>query len=65
MTKTGFVPARTKGDGDQRTNLEIAGKLLDDAGWKVVKGMRTNNKGEPLKVELMYKDTKLEKSHWH
>jgi microcin C transport system substrate-binding protein len=61
MTKTGFVPARTKGDGDQRTNLEIAGKLLDGAGWKVVKGMRTNSKGEPLKVELMYKDTKLEK----
>ncbi len=61
MIQTGFNPARTKGDGDQRDNLEKAGKLLDDAGWKIVNGVRTNSKGEPLKIELMYKDTKLEK----
>ncbi len=61
MIQTGFIPARTKGDGDQRDNLEKAGKLLDDAGWKIVNGLRMNSKGEPLKIELMYKDTKLEK----
>ena len=61
MIKTGFVPARTKGDGDNRQNIEHAGQLLDSAGWKIVKGARTNSAGEPLKVELMYKDTKLEK----
>ena len=61
MVKTGFTPARTSGDGDQRKNIEEAGKLLDEAGWKIVNGIRTNTKGEPLKLELMYKDTKLEK----
>lgn len=61
MIQTGFTPARTKGDGDQRENLEKAGKLLDDAGWKIVNGIRTNSKGEALRIELMYKDTKLEK----
>lgn len=61
MIQTGFVPARTKGDGDQRGHLEKAGKLLDEAGWKIVNGVRTNIKGESLRIELMYKDTKLEK----
>jgi microcin C transport system substrate-binding protein len=61
MAKTGFVPTRSKGDGDQREILEKAGKLLDSAGWKIVDGIRRNSKGEPLKIELMYKDAKLEK----
>ncbi len=61
MIKTGFTPARTKGDGDQRENLEKAGKLLDSAGWTVKNGVRTNKAGESLKIELMYKDVKLEK----
>jgi microcin C transport system substrate-binding protein len=61
MVKTGFVPTHTKGDGDQRENLERAGQLLDNAGWKIVKGVRINKSGEPLKIELMYKDAKLEK----
>lgn len=61
MIKTGFMPVRSKGDGDQREILEKAGKLLDDAGWKIVNGVRRNSKGEPLKLELMYKDAKLEK----
>ena len=61
MVKTGFVPTRSKGDGDQREILENAGKLLDSAGWKIVDGVRRNSKGEPLKIELMYKDAKLEK----
>lgn len=61
MIKKGFVPARSKGDGDQREVLEEAGKLLEDAGWKIVNGVRLNSKGEPLKLELMYKDAKLEK----
>lgn len=61
MIETGFVPARTKGDGDQRENLAKAIQLLEDAGWKIVNGVRTNNKKETLKIELMYKDPKLEK----
>lgn len=61
MVKTGFMPARTKGDGDQRESLEKAGKLLDSAGWKIKDGIRKNSAGEPLKIELMYKDLKLEK----
>jgi microcin C transport system substrate-binding protein len=61
MIETGFVPARTKGNGDQRENLDRAGQLLDSAGWKIVKGVRRNSAGELLKIELMYKDAKLEK----
>ncbi len=61
MVKTGFVPVRSKGDGDQREILEKAGQLLDAAGWPIVKGMRRNSAGETLKIELMYKDAKLEK----
>jgi microcin C transport system substrate-binding protein len=61
MIETGFVPSRTKGDGDQRENLAKAAQLLDDAGWKIVNGVRTNDKKETLKIELMYKDPKLEK----
>ncbi len=61
MVKTGFVPTRTKGDGDNRENLERAGQLLDAAGWKIIKGVRINVANTPLKIELMYKDAKLEK----
>jgi microcin C transport system substrate-binding protein len=61
MIETGFLPARTKGQGDQRENLAKAAKLLEDAGWKIINGVRTNNKNEILKIELMYKDPKLEK----
>ncbi|MCE2716350.1 MAG: extracellular solute-binding protein [Pseudomonadota bacterium] len=61
MVKTGFMPARTKGDGDQRENLDQAGKLLDSAGWIIKDGMRVNKAGEKLKIEIMYKDLKLEK----
>lgn len=61
MINTGFIPARTNGNGDQRKNLEAASKLLDDAGWKIENGARKNSNGEILKLELMYKDPKLEK----
>lgn len=61
MIETGFVPPRTKGDGDQRDNLARATQLLEDAGWKIVNGVRTNDKKETLTIELMYKDPKLEK----
>lgn len=61
MVKTGYIPARTKGDGDQRENLVEAGKLLESAGWTIKDGVRTNKAGEKLKIEIMYKDLKLEK----
>lgn len=61
MIETGFLPARTKGDGDQRENLDKAAQLLEISGWKIVNGVRTNDKNETLKIELMYKDPKLEK----
>ncbi|MBI1954123.1 MAG: ABC transporter substrate-binding protein [Proteobacteria bacterium] len=57
-----FQPPSTKGDGNQRDNLQIADRLLKEAGWVVNdKGIRVNNKGEPLKFEFMIKDPKLEK----
>lgn len=61
MVKTGYQPVRTKGNGDQRENLQQAGILLDEAGWIIKNGVRTNKQGEKLRIEIMYKDLKLEK----
>jgi microcin C transport system substrate-binding protein len=56
-----FTPARTKGDGDQRENLAQADILLKQAGWVLKDGKRLDSKGQPLKLELMIKDPRLEK----
>ncbi len=56
-----FKPARTKGDGDQRENLAKANQLLKEAGWTVENGLRINSKGEPLTIEILIKDPRLEK----
>ncbi|MBM3467807.1 MAG: ABC transporter substrate-binding protein [Alphaproteobacteria bacterium] len=72
VIKTGFVPPMTKGDGDARANLEVADKLLNEAGWIIVvqkdpitkqETIRRVNKdtNEPLTFEYMYKDPRLEK----
>jgi microcin C transport system substrate-binding protein len=56
-----FQPARTNGNGDQRENLAKADQLLKEAGWTIENGIRVNGKGEPLSVELLIKDPRLEK----
>lgn len=48
-----FVPNISKTTQLDRSALRKAGKLLDDAGWKVIKGKRTNAKGGILSVKFL------------
>jgi microcin C transport system substrate-binding protein len=48
-----YLPPESDGSGQDRNLLMQAGKLLDEAGWTIKKGMRVNDKGEPLKIEIL------------
>lgn len=48
-----YLSAKSDGSGQDRNLLLQAGKLLDEAGWKVKNGVRVNAKGEPLKLEIL------------
>jgi len=48
-----YTNPKTDGSGNNRQNLRAAAKLLDEAGWKTVNGVRVNGKGEPLAVEFL------------
>ncbi len=48
-----YLPAKSDGSGQDRNLLQKAGKLLDEAGWTIKNGMRVNDKGEPLKLEIL------------
>jgi microcin C transport system substrate-binding protein len=51
---TVYEPSRTAGIGHERTLLERAYRLLDDAGFRVVDGVRIDPAtGEPLTVDFM------------
>lgn len=56
-----YHPPVTDGSGNPRKNLLRAQKLLDDAGWKVVNGKRTNDKGEVLNIEFMLRQPTMER----
>jgi microcin C transport system substrate-binding protein len=49
-----YVPPKSDGSGQDRSLLVEAGKLLDQAGWTIKNGVRVNDKGEPLKVEILF-----------
>jgi microcin C transport system substrate-binding protein len=51
----------TDGSGNNRNNLRQAAKLLDDAGWKIVDGVRKNAKGEALSVEFLLDNPTFER----
>ncbi|WP_069301047.1 extracellular solute-binding protein [Neptunicoccus sediminis] len=53
FTEPPFTPAISRIDQADRKALRAAGKLLDDAGWKVVNGKRTNDKGQVLSLEIL------------
>jgi len=57
---TEYNPPKTDGSGDARANLEIASKILDDAGWKVENGVRTKN-GETLQFEILLNQESFER----
>jgi len=48
-----FVPNISKTNQLDRAARRKASRLLDAAGWKVVNGKRTNDKGEVLTVEFL------------
>ena len=48
-----YLPPVTDGSGQDRKLLLEASKLLDEAGWKIKNGVRVNDKGEQLKVEIL------------
>jgi microcin C transport system substrate-binding protein len=48
-----YLPPKSDGSGQDRNLLMQAGKLLDDAGYMVKNGVRVNDKGELLKIEIL------------
>jgi microcin C transport system substrate-binding protein len=48
-----YLPPKSDGSGADRKLLFEAGKLLDEAGWKIKDGMRVNDQGEPFKLEIL------------
>lgn len=53
FTDPPFTPLVSRTNQADRKAIRAAGKLLDEAGWKVVNGKRTNEKGEILTLELV------------
>jgi len=53
LTEPAFVPQVSKPRQIDRMVLRKAGALLDQAGWKVVNGIRRNAKGKVLSVEFL------------
>lgn len=50
------------GSGRDRRQLAAASKMLEEAGWKVgPNGIRVNDKGETLSLELLMEEPQLEK----
>ena len=49
------------GSGQDRKLLREAGRLLDEAGWKVKGGRRVNAKDEPLEIEFLISDPSTER----
>jgi microcin C transport system substrate-binding protein len=48
-----YLPPKSDGSGQDRNLLMQAGKLLDEAGYTVKNGVRVNDKGEPLRIEIL------------
>lgn len=57
-----YSPPKTDGTGTNRPNLLYAQKLLNDAGWKLINGKRTNVKtGEVLTIEFLVRQRTFER----
>jgi microcin C transport system substrate-binding protein len=56
-----YVPPVSDGSGQDRALFQKAGKLLDEAGWTVKNGVRVNDKGEPLKIEMLMFEPVMER----
>lgn len=62
FTEPAWTPEVQKPDRIDRSAVRKASKLLDDAGWKVGPGgLRVNDKGETLKIEIIDDNTAFER----
>ncbi len=50
---TPLTPPNTKGKGGLRSNLQMAQKLLTEAGWHVKNGVLQNKSGKPFRFEIL------------
>ena len=55
-----YRPPETDGSGNARANLELAGKLLDEAGWSVANGKRVKD-GKEFEFEILLDDPAFER----
>jgi microcin C transport system substrate-binding protein len=55
-----YNPPKSDGSGDDRANLEIASKILDADGWKIVNGVRTKD-GKTLDFEILLDQATFER----
>ncbi len=54
FSEDAYQPPTNDGSGRLRRALRLAGKMLDQAGWRVgADGMRRNEAGEPLEIEFL------------
>ena len=56
-----YRPPVSDGSGQDRKLLREAGRLLDEAGWKVKDGKRVNAKGEVFELEFLIVDPSMER----
>lgn len=57
-----YTPPVSDGSGRDRRQLSVASKLLDEAGWKIgPNGVRVNDKGEALTIQLLMEEPSLER----
>jgi microcin C transport system substrate-binding protein len=56
-----YIPPVSDGSGRDRSQLREAAKLLSEAGWTIKDGVRVNENGEPLTIELLMDQPSLEK----
>lgn len=54
-----YVSPTSDGSGMNRESMKLAAKLLDDAGWKIKDGKRTNANGEILTIEFLLEEPSL------
>jgi microcin C transport system substrate-binding protein len=55
-----YRPPVSDGSGKDRKLLQVADKLLNEAGWKIKDGKRTNAKGEVLDLEFLIRNDPTE-----
>jgi microcin C transport system substrate-binding protein len=48
-----YLPPKSDGSGQDRTLLQQAGKLLDEAGFTIKNGVRFDDQGQPFTLEIL------------